>query len=36
MLFNFVKTSIWLYIYYVISVTDKSYVDETRVWRTKL
>ena len=26
----------WLYKYFDMSVTDESYVDETRVWRTKL
>ena len=34
MLFNFVL--VWLYKYFDMSVTDESYVDETRVWRTKL
>ena len=34
MLFNFVL--VWLYTYLDLSVTDESYVDETRVWRTKL
>ena len=34
MLFNFVL--VWLYNYFDMSVTDESYVDETRVWRTKL
>ena len=33
MLFNFVL--VWLYEYFDMSVTD-NYVDETRVWRTKL
>ena len=27
---------VWLYKYFDMSVTDESYVDETRVWRTKL
>ena len=27
---------VWLYNYFDMSVTDESYVDETRVWRTKL
>ena len=27
---------VWLYKYFDLSVTDESYVDETRVWRTKL
>ena len=34
MLFNVVL--VWLYKYFDMSVTDESYVDETRVWRTKL
>ena len=34
MLFIFVL--VWLYKYLDMSVTDESYVDETRVWRTKL
>ena len=34
MFFNFVL--VWLYKYFDMSVTDESYVDETRVWRTKL
>ena len=34
MLYNFVL--VWLYNYFDMSVTDESYVDETRVWRTKL
>ena len=34
MLFNFVL--VWLYKYFDISVTDESYIDETRVWRSKL
>ena len=34
MLFNFVL--VWLYKYFDMSVTDESYVDETRVLRTKL
>ena len=34
MLFNFLL--VWLYKYFDMSVTDESYVDETRVWRTKL
>ena len=35
MIFNFVL--VWLYKYFDMSVTaDESYVDETRVWRTKL
>ena len=34
MLFNF--ELVWLYKYFDMSVTDESYVDETRVWRTKL
>ena len=33
MLFTFVL--IWFYKYFDMSVTDESYVDETRVWRTK-
>ena len=33
MLFNFVF--VWLFNYFDMSVTDESYVDETRVWRTK-
>ena len=31
---NFVL--VWLYNYFDLSVTDESYVDETRVWRIKL
>ena len=27
---------VWLYKYFDLSVTDESYVDETRVWLTKL
>ena len=27
---------VWLYKYFDMSVTDESFVDETRVWRTKL
>ena len=34
MFFNFVR--VWLYKYFDMSVTDESYVDETRVWRTNL
>ena len=34
MLFNFVL--VWLYNYSDMSVTDESFVDETRVLRTKL
>ena len=34
MLFNFVI--VWLNKYFDMSVTGESYVDETRVWRTKL
>ena len=34
MLFNFVI--VWLDKYFDMSVTDEFYVDETRVWRTKL
>ena len=34
MLFNFVL--VWLYNCFDLSVTDESYVDETRVWRTEL
>ena len=34
MFFNFVL--VWLYNYFDLSVTDESYVDETRVWRIKL
>ena len=34
MLFNFVL--VWLYNYFNLSVTDESYVDETRVLRIKL
>ena len=34
MLFNFLL--VWLYNYFDVSVTDESYVDETRVWRIKL
>ena len=34
MLFTFVL--VWLYKYFDMSVTDESYVDATRVWRTKL
>ena len=34
LLFDFVF--VWLYKYFDMSVTDESYEDETRVWRTKL
>ena len=30
------NAEVWLYKYFDMSVTDESFVDETRFWRTKL
>ena len=35
MLYMLFMLLVWLNKYFDMSVTDESYVDETRVWRTK-